>query len=214
MFKPFIGNCANPECGKTGVLIPVKSGLCNKCNHERKQKFKSFGINRIATGFHKKSGARKESKTSKRKRPNDNNLEKHSGTFGVALKHERPSRKMGKKSKSPICKARKPIQYSKKGTGEAALFKKIFETRLQETYPVCPSCDVCGSPLGFEPKTFFFSHVLAKSTYPSLRLSNNNIWLCCLKCHQEWDHGDRSHPKFEKKRQAAEKLKIEYYKNH
>jgi len=36
MFKPFYGTCLGP-CGKDGQLIPVKSGFCQRCNHELKQ---------------------------------------------------------------------------------------------------------------------------------------------------------------------------------
>jgi len=38
MFKPHIGDCV--ECTRKGVIIPVKSGLCQYCNHEHKQKNK------------------------------------------------------------------------------------------------------------------------------------------------------------------------------
>lgn len=37
MFKPFYGNCINKDCGRTNVVIPVKSGLCQYCNHELKK---------------------------------------------------------------------------------------------------------------------------------------------------------------------------------
>lgn len=42
MFKPFRGDCS--QCDRKGVIIPVKSGLCQYCNHELKQaKKKSEG---------------------------------------------------------------------------------------------------------------------------------------------------------------------------
>lgn len=38
MFKPFYGKCSNPDCTRGDrVLIPVKSGLCQHCNHAKKQ---------------------------------------------------------------------------------------------------------------------------------------------------------------------------------
>lgn len=39
MFKPHIGDCV--ECPRKGVIIPVKSGLCQYCNHEKKKKNKN-----------------------------------------------------------------------------------------------------------------------------------------------------------------------------
>jgi hypothetical protein len=41
MFKPHYGDCSNPNCNRKDVLIPVKSGFCDKCNYERKQGNKS-----------------------------------------------------------------------------------------------------------------------------------------------------------------------------
>jgi hypothetical protein len=35
MFKPFYGACI--RCPRKGVIIPVKSGLCQYCNHELKK---------------------------------------------------------------------------------------------------------------------------------------------------------------------------------
>lgn len=40
MFKPHIGDCV--ECPRTNTIIPVKSGLCQYCNHEKKQRNKSI----------------------------------------------------------------------------------------------------------------------------------------------------------------------------
>ena len=40
MFKPHIGDCV--ECPRTNTIIPVKSGLCQYCNHERKTKNKQL----------------------------------------------------------------------------------------------------------------------------------------------------------------------------
>jgi len=35
LFKIHIGNCV--QCSRTDVIIPVKSGVCQYCNHENKQ---------------------------------------------------------------------------------------------------------------------------------------------------------------------------------
>lgn len=107
--------------------------------------------------------------------------------------------------KTPIAKK------VKKATGEAALFMEIWQEAIEEASPSCPTCRVCKAPLGYEPKTYYFSHVLAKSTYPSLRTYKPNIWLECFDCHREWDQGDRSLPKFAEKRAEALRLKQLYY---
>jgi hypothetical protein len=109
-----------------------------------------------------------------------------------------------KKSKAP--------KKTKKATGEAIIFKQIWEEAIEKAFPEVPRCACCSTVLGSEAKSFFFSHVLAKSTYPLFRLWAINVWLCCLACHQEWDQGDRSQPKFKAKRLFAEKLKALYYK--
>lgn len=99
---------------------------------------------------------------------------------------------------------------TKKATGEALLFKAIWEEACNKEGT--PRCKVCQEPLGNEPKSFYFSHVLAKQTYKLFRLWAPNIWLCCFDCHREWDQGDRSQPKFAEKRSYAEKLKSFYYR--
>lgn len=68
----------------------------------------------------------------------------------------------------------------RKPTGEAALFKEIWEEREH----ICHNCKI---PLGDEMKTFFFMHVKAKSTHGKLRLVKTNIELACYDCHTAYD---------------------------
>ncbi len=68
----------------------------------------------------------------------------------------------------------------KKPTGEADLFKEIWEEREH----ICHNCKIS---LGSDPKTFFFMHIKAKGAYPSLRLEKSNIALSCFDCHYAYD---------------------------
>lgn len=36
-FKPHYGVCSNPDCNEDNPFIVVKSGLCNRCNYNKKQ---------------------------------------------------------------------------------------------------------------------------------------------------------------------------------
>lgn len=112
--------------------------------------------------------------------------------------------------KTSIVQRKKPFtKKAKKVFGEGELFKNIWEKVLDKKGTIC--CEICAKNLGMEPRTFYFSHVLAKATFPLFRLWEINIWLCCFECHREWDQGDRSQPKFSAKRFFAAKLKQFYY---
>lgn len=108
----------------------------------------------------------------------------------------------GKKPKKPL--KRSPIKKKRKKTGELDLFKEIWSERPH-------FCECCRKPLGNELHVAFFSHLLAKSTYPKYRLDKRNIMLKCFACHHEWEFGDRNQPKFKKASEEAFKLKQEYY---
>lgn len=73
-----------------------------------------------------------------------------------------------------------PISKKKKPTGEAILFKVIWETRSH----ICINCKI---PLGNEAKTFYFSHIKSKKQFPELRLLAENIQLLCWDCHYAYD---------------------------
>ncbi len=105
----------------------------------------------------------------------------------------------GAKKKSS--KKRKPIQYRRKPTGELATFKEIWEEREHV-------CQVTGLPI-HEFSVMCMSHVMTKSIAPELRLDKRNIWIVLPSIHQEWETGNRNQPKFDKKRELFEQLKIE-----
>lgn len=44
MFKIHYGTCI--KCNQSNVIIPVKSGLCQKCNYEKKQEVKKHNSNK------------------------------------------------------------------------------------------------------------------------------------------------------------------------
>lgn len=75
---------------------------------------------------------------------------------------------------------KKPVKKFKKPTGEAALFKEIWEEREH----ICINCKVY---LGEEPIVHYFSHRLGKKAHPELRLDKDNIDLLCRDCHYARD---------------------------
>lgn len=84
-------------------------------------------------------------------------------------------------------KPRKPIKRTKlkvkrKVTGQARVFKEIWEERPHE-------CEVCHIPL-HEATASNFSHLLPKGTFPDLMLDKRNILIKCKPCHDLWHkHG-------------------------
>lgn len=115
--------------------------------------------------------------------------------------------KLNTKKVSPVFKFKK-IQYRRKRTGEAEVFEKIMEEAIKASPALRCACCSCRI---WEAGPGNFSHLLAKSTYPSLRLDPRNIWIVCLDCHHDWDFGNRNQIKFKAKRKRAAELKLEYY---
>lgn len=66
----------------------------------------------------------------------------------------------------------------RKSTGEAAVFREIWDERPHE-------CEVCEVEIR-EPTASNFSHLLPKNAYPDLQLSKINIRIKCLVCHDLW----------------------------
>lgn len=174
MFKPFIGACNN--CTRTETWIVIKKGLCQYCNHEKKQKQKC-------------SKAVSENESINRKFHN-----------GTSQSIHIPSKQKGSK-----------IQSIRKGTGEAAVFKKIAEENE-------PKCFVCGRYIG-ELTASNFAHILPKALnkYPLFKLNQNNIKLFChdsySSCHHRFDKEPRStlkEPMWHKVFALEEELKQEY----
>lgn len=67
-------------------------------------------------------------------------------------------------------------------------------------------CQSCGKWLGREIKTIFFDHLLEKSKYPQFALEEENIYLCCMTCHEKKTNGFPT----EKHKEAIEQAKIKF----
>lgn len=75
---------------------------------------------------------------------------------------------------------RTKMRFTRKKTGEAELFAKIWEERSHY-------CENCGAFLGDEARVHFFSHIKSKASHPELRLDPSNIELLCMACHHARD---------------------------
>lgn len=184
MFKPHIGSCNN--CPRTQTWIVVKSGLCQYCNHERKQRNKSKTRPKTYRNL-STAGYIKES-------------ESHQSRWS--------SRKVDQKAKSSFRKTRKPIFKPKKGTGQAEIFAEIAEEREW-------ICFVTQKSL-MELTATQFMHVLPKALnkYPLFKLHKPNIQLATNEIHYLWDHTPlselRKDRRFDKLFALEEQLKNEY----
>jgi len=72
-------------------------------------------------------------------------------------------------------KVKKRYVYRKKATGEANLFKEIWNERPH-------ACEMCGVMIR-EANVINFHHVRTKAAYPELRLDKTNILILCKDCH-------------------------------
>lgn len=111
-----------------------------------------------------------------------------------------------KRLEKPDKKKRKRIL--PKPTGEAELFKQIWESRKHVSF-------VSGTNLGNELNVWYFAHVLPKSTYPKFRLNSENIVLLTPSEHVMYDHQTdkaKSLPEFSRLFELREML-IEKYHN-
>ena len=221
MFKPHIGDCV--ECPRKGVIIPVKSGLCQYCNHERKQQSKRDsgkiteqwpnGVQRNSTSSSMLRGGRGcKTNVGGTKVSNGEILGRDEEGYGSGSGIEGFIR-VGKSSpmvRKPIKK--KPIQYRRKRTGEAEIFEEIWSS-LEEKV-----CFVCGRQIG-DPSASNFAHILPKALnkYPLFKLNPNNIKLFChdsySSCHHRFDKEPRStlkEPMWHKVFALEEELKQEY----
>ncbi len=226
MFKPFIGNCINQECGRTGVIIPVRRGICQYCNHEEKQRVKLQRSGNESSDRENQGGQQKDRGFNVGKTSSNNSLnriyEKNrpvlgrdeegygggSGTEGFI--------RVGSTSpmvRKPIKK--KPIQYRRKRTGETEVFKIIWEEATKDSQA---TCFVCGKNI-MEPAASNFAHILPKALnkYPLFKLNPDNIKLFChdsySSCHHRFDKEPRSklkEPMWKKVFELEEQLKEEY----
>lgn len=106
-------------------------------------------------------------------------------------------------------KARKPLKKKlKKATGEAELFKEIWnDLEVEERVSFVTGFSL---PDQHEMRTYYFSHVLSKGSRPELRLVKENIVLMTLREHQQWEfekHKIKNDPQWKKVFDLAEKLK-------
>jgi len=95
-----------------------------------------------------------------------------------------------------------------KTTGERELFLKIWAKRPHVS-------EINGEPLGDEPNTYNFMHVLGKKAFPDFRLKEENILLASFDQHYYYDNGGNPHPDdaegWKKVDELSERLKIEYH---
>lgn len=100
-------------------------------------------------------------------------------------------------------------QSMRTATGEAVMFETIWNTRPHVSF-------ITGKSLGSEARSFFFAHVLHKSTHPEFRLYDRNIVLLTHEQHQAWDQGSRlalrKDPDWDKMFALEVQLKEEYFK--
>lgn len=95
-----------------------------------------------------------------------------------------------RKTKDKLSRGKTPYRYVKKPTGEAHVFREIWNSRPHE-------CEHCGKPLDL-PRAHYFAHQKSKGAYPELRLDPDNIKLFCFDfsnssegCHYLFDHGTK-----------------------
>jgi len=200
VFKPFKGKCV--LCSGDDKWIVVKKGYCGRCNDLMKPKKvkhpkwdKIFGKNGSSTNKQWADGGSGQ----------DEKTDRFSYSRQLEKKNEPADQKNKKvQHRRKRIKKNTPIKKNRKATGEKLLFLEIWEEREHK-------CSCCGRWLGEEPKPIFFSHLLAKGTYPSLRLVKRNIWLKCPEHHHAWEFGDRNAPEFDAANREARALKLEYY---
>jgi len=231
MFKPHVGKCK--QCPRTGLIV-VKRGLCKRCNEQSKAKNKTRPGGNRGTAIPEKGLGNANIRIQRRAKegfyPESGNDTKGSGSGGGGKRKGsfRNTKRLRRISKgndklqayktANVGGNERRNKYSsipkkrKEPTGEAPLFKRLFDEALQASWPECPTCRVCGDPMGFEPKVSFFSHLLGKKAYPSFILLPENIWICCVQCHDQWHTKGEHLPKFAAKRAERDRLKELYYK--
>jgi len=117
------------------------------------------------------------------------------------------SKKVKKSPKSPKKhqKTQPYKQTSAKKTKEAIkLDEKFYEICFKMSDHTCEECEV-NLPTDFRDldgkiiARFRYSHIVPKSIAKSLRHNVENINHLCLKCHTQWDFGDKKSMKIFKK---------------
>lgn len=67
-------------------------------------------------------------------------------------------------------------------------------------------CQSCSKYLGGEPLSYMFDHLIEKSKNKELEFVEENIYLCCLECH---DNKTRGFPS-ENHKKSIETIKTKY----
>ena len=113
-------------------------------------------------------------------------------------RNQKPLKRSGLKkiSKKGKIKVKKNIE---RGNEMRLFFYSLWSKRPHE-------CQSCSSPLGHEPHSYNFDHLLEKSKYPDLAFNEDNIFICCLDCHTKKTNG---HPT-EKHLEAINKAKEQF----
>lgn len=206
MFAVFKGICVICKLPK---WIIVKKGYCRACNELSKPKKvkhpkwdKIFGKDELRNQLQRDNN--KGSTGNIQRNDVSQQIQNPKQNSSSLVLQSKNSKEQKVQSRFAGIKKNTPIRKNRKATGERVVFLEIWEERDH-------TCSCCGKSLGDIPKPIFFSHLLAKSTYPSLRLVKRNIWLKCERCHMDWETTDRTAPRFSAALVEHETLKREYY---
>lgn len=150
-------------------MIERKKGVCSKCvtdNNDHEEKWLAKNKPPLCQYHYKQEQGLKQLEKQKSKPP--------------------------KKRKRIDRKKDLAYSYKREPTGEAEVFREIWNERPHE-------CQHCGKSLGNIPKAHFFAHIKSKKQHPELRLEKTNIWILCWdlgkqkeNCHYLYDFGTKA----------------------
>lgn len=165
------GICSN--CGHNRRYAKPSLKLCHVCNQRRLEAAKAERKAQLPAAEQERLKARKAGNM---KTPNyqKNKLRRKSPPDRITA---RLKRALGNK---PRPTKNRRLKYRRKTTGEARVFKEIWDEREHV-------CSNCGAPLPEPMRTYYFSHRLSKKRRPDLRLEKANIDLHCFECHYSRD---------------------------
>lgn len=69
-------------------------------------------------------------------------------------------------------------------------------------------CRSCSKPLGDEPRSMYFDHLLPKAQYPDLKFEKDNILLVCWQCHDQRHLGNPTEKHLEFINKAKQRFNI------
>ncbi len=88
-----------------------------------------------------------------------------------------------KRGNTPLKKV-SPKKKPKRGFTTEDMWNMFLEIWMERPH----KCESCDEYLG-ELSSYMMDHLLEKSKYPELALNKNNIFLCCLRCHDQKTRG-------------------------